>query len=386
MTGADTITIAPSVLLRTPLHDLHVELGARMAPFAGYDMPIQYPMGVLKEHQHTRAAAGVFDVSHMGQVLLRAKSGAYADLAAAVERLLPIDVAGLAPGKQRYGFLTTDAGGIVDDLMVSRLGDTLFVVCNASRKDVDAALLRENLSRACEIEILDRALIALQGPLAAPTLERLAPAVASMRFMEAREIEIGGASCLATRSGYTGEDGFEVSVPVDRARDIVEALLAMEGVAPIGLGARDSLRLEAGLCLYGADMDETTTPIEAGLAWAIPKCRRTGGARAGGFPGVERILSEIVQGPKRVRVGLRPDGRAPVRGGAAIYPTETDAEPIGRVTSGGFGPSADAPIAMGYVPAALATPGAHVFLELRGKRPQAEVVALPFVEHRYKRV
>jgi len=378
-------TAVSELLRRTPLHALHLSLGARMGPFAGYDMPIQYPLGVLKEHLHTRAAAGLFDVSHMGQLRLKAHSGAYADLAAALETLLPVDVAGLASGRQRYGFLIDDAGGVLDDLMLARFGDEIFLVCNAARKAHDEAFLRARLSQDCEIETLDRGLIALQGPGAEEALARLAPAVTAMRFMDARELEIMGEACIATRSGYTGEDGFELSLPTSIAPAFAEKLLAIAGVAPIGLGARDSLRLEAGLCLYGADMDETTSPIEAGLAWAIPKCRRRGGARAGGFPGAERILGEIETGAPRRRVGLLPEGRAPIRAGAEIFANDSDAAPIGRVTSGGFGPSADAPICMGYLPAELATPGARVFVELRGKRPQADVVEPPFVQHRYKR-
>ncbi len=303
------------VLRQTPLHSLHLALGARMGPFAGYDMPIQYPAGVLKEHLHTRVAAGLFDVSHMGQLWLTAKSGNYDDLARAVEALVPIDLVGLAPGRQRYGFFTCENGGVFDDLMISRYGDALLVVCNAARKAEDEALLRARLSEACEIERLDRALIALQGPKAAEVLTELAPDLGDTRFMDARKTVIRCAACYVTRSGYTGEDGFEISVPLEKAEEIAKALLAAEGVAPIGLGARDSLRLEAGLCLYGADLDEATTPIEANLSWAIPKARRRGGARAGGFPGEATILDELEHGPKRLRVGVKPQGRAPVRAG-----------------------------------------------------------------------
>jgi aminomethyltransferase len=372
-------------LKHTPLHSLHLALGARMGPFAGYDMPIQYPAGVLKEHLHTRASAGLFDVSHMGQLWLTAKSGGYDALARAVETLVPVDLLGLAPGRQRYGFLTCESGGLFDDLMISRYGDALLIVCNAARKAEDEALLRARLSGACEIETLDRALIALQGPRAEEALSTLAPEVRDMRFMDARQATMGGTASHVTRSGYTGEDGFEISLPVEEAEEIAMALLATDGVAAIGLGARDSLRLEAGLCLYGADLDEATTPVEADLSWAIPKVRRRGGARPGGFPGEGRILAELESGPKRLRVGVRPKGRAPVRAGAAIFAAETDAAPIGRVTSGGFSPSLDAPISIGYLPALLAKPGTCIFLELRGQKAPAEVVALPFVSHHYRR-
>ena len=372
-------------LKQTPLHALHLELGARMGPFAGYDMPIQYPAGVLKEHLHTRASAGLFDVSHMGQLWLSAKSGSFDDLARAVEALVPVDLLGLAPGRQRYGFLTCENGGVFDDLMISRYGDALLIVCNAARKAEDEALLRAHLSASCDIETLDRALIALQGPRAEEALSSLAPEVREMRFMDARQATICGGASYVTRSGYTGEDGFEISVPITKAEEIAKALLATDGVAPIGLGARDSLRLEAGLCLYGADLDEATTPVEADLSWAIPKVRRRGGARAGGFPGEGTILAELETGPKRLRVGLKPQGRAPVRAGAAIFAAENDAAPIGRVTSGGFSPSLDAPISIGYLPVAVAKPGTCIFLELRGQKAPAEVVALPFVSHHYRR-
>jgi len=373
-------------LRQTPLHSLHVALRARMGPFAGYDMPIHYPAGVLKEHLHTRAAAGLFDVSHMGQLRLKPKSGSYDDLARVVEAVVPVDLLGLAPGRQRYGFLTCENGGVFDDLMISRYGDALLIVCNAARKADDEAFLRARISETCEIETLDRALIALQGPRAEQALSSLAPEIHDMRFMDARESVICTAPSYVTRSGYTGEDGFEISVPVAKAEEIAKALLAADGVAPIGLGARDSLRLEAGLCLYGADLDEATTPVEADLSWAIQKVRRRGGVRAGGFPGDKTILAELETGPKRLRVGLKPQGRAPVRAGAAIFAAATDAAPIGRVTSGGFSPSLEAPISIGYPPASLARPGTCLFLELRGQKAPAEVVALPFVSHHYRRV
>ena len=371
-------------LRQTPLYDLHRALGARMVGFAGYEMPVQYPMGVLKEHLHTRAAAGLFDVSHMGQIVLRAKRGDVDEAARALERLVPMDVLGLAVGRQRYAFFTNEAGGILDDLMIARFPDSLLLICNAARKAADEAHLRDALSDCCEIEALDSALIALQGPSAESALAPLASNVSSMRFMDARETSIMGAKCIVTRSGYTGEDGFEISIPSSNAREIVETLLARPNVAPIGLGARDSLRLEAGLCLYGADLDEATTPVEGGLSWAIQKVRRRGGSRAGGFPGADVILNQLDAGAARRRVGLRPEGRAPVRGGALLFAADDGGEPIGRVTSGGFGPSVDAPIAMGYLPAALSKIGSRVFADLRGKREPATIVALPFVKPRYK--
>ena len=370
---------------RTPLYDLHRALGARMVGFAGYEMPVQYPMGVLKEHLHTRAAAGLFDVSHMGQIVLRAKRGDVDDAARALERLVPMDVVGLAVGRQRYAFFTNEAGGILDDLMIARFPDSLLLICNAARKAADEAHLRDALSDCCEIEALDSALIALQGPSVESALAPLAPDISSLRFMDARETSIMGAKCIVTRSGYTGEDGFEVSIPSSNAREIVETLLARPNVAPIGLGARDSLRLEAGLCLYGADLDEATTPVEGGLSWAIQKVRRRGGCRAGGFPGADVILNQLDAGAARRRVGLRPEGRAPVRGGALLFAADDGGEPIGRVTSGGFGPSVDAPIAMGYLPADLSKIGSRVFADLRGKREPATVVTLPFVKPHYKR-
>ncbi|MEX2166653.1 MAG: glycine cleavage system aminomethyltransferase GcvT [Methyloceanibacter sp.] len=373
------------VLRRTPLFALHVELGARMVPFAGYEMPVQYQPGVLKEHLHTREAAGLFDVSHMGQIVLRAKSGDVRDAALALEALVPVDIVGLEPGRVRYAFFTTAQGGILDDLTVANLGDRLLLVVNASRKADDEAHLRAAFGGACEIDVLDRALIALQGPQAEATLARVAPDCIAMRFMEARRLTLMSAECLVTRSGYTGEDGFEISIPADMAREIAEELLANEKVAPIGLGARDSLRLEAGLCLYGADIDESTTPVEAGLSWALQKVRRKGGARAGGFPGAEIILEQLASGAPRRRIGLKPEGRAPVRAGAPLYAEEGGTAAIGAVTSGGFGPSLAAPIAMGYLPAALAEPGTRIFAELRGSRLPAAVGALPFIAPKYKR-
>jgi aminomethyltransferase len=381
----ETAMTSDEALRHTPLHALHIELRARMVPFAGYDMPVQYPPGVLKEHLHTRAGAGLFDVSHMGQIVMRAKSGDVRDAARALERLVPVDILDLAPGRLRYAFFTNAHGGILDDLMVANCGDHLLLVVNAACKATDEAHLRGQLGKECEVERLDRALIALQGPKAETALAILAPECTSMRFMDVRTLTLMGAECMVSRSGYTGEDGYEISTPADIAREIAEELLANADVAPIGLGARDSLRLEAGLCLYGSDIDDKTTPVEAGLSWAIQKERRSGGAREGGFPGAEIILGQLEHGTPRHRVGLRPEGRAPVRASAPLY-VEADASArIGSVTSGGFGPSLNAPIAMGYLAAALAVPGTRVFAEVRGNRLPIAVTALPFIVPKYKR-
>ncbi|MBC2834156.1 glycine cleavage system aminomethyltransferase GcvT [Paragemmobacter straminiformis] len=372
-----------SDLLRLGLHDLHVSLGGKMVPFAGYDMPVQYPAGVMKEHIHTRTAAGLFDVSHMGQVILHPK-GSMADLALVFEALMPVDVLGLAQGRQRYGLFTNDAGGILDDLMFANRGDHLFVVVNAACKHADVAHMRAHLSAVAEVEFIEnRALLALQGPQAGDVLARLIPETAAMRFMDVARPLWQGTELWVSRSGYTGEDGFEISVPEARAEAFAKALLAEPEVLPIGLGARDSLRLEAGLCLYGHDIDTTTSPVEAGLTWAIQKARRAGGDRAGGFPGAPRILSELATGPARLRVGLRPDGRAPMREGTAIF-SDKD-ESIGTITSGGFGPSVEAPVAMGYVSAPNAATGTTLLGELRGKRLPVTVTDLPFHPTSYKR-
>jgi len=372
-------------LFRTGLYDLHLRLGAKMVPFAGYEMPVQYPMGVLREHLHTRAAAGLFDVGHMGQVILRAPSGRAVDAALALEALVPVDLAGLAEGRQRYAMFTNEAGGILDDLMVANRGDHLFVVVNAACKDTDLAHMRAHLAGACAVDdITDRALLALQGPAAEAALARLVPGVVAMRFMDVGVFGWGGVELWVSRSGYTGEDGFEVSLPDTAAVAFAEALLAMPEVAPIGLGARDSLRLEAGLCLYGHDIDEATSPVEASLAWAIQKARRAGGARAGGFPGAARILRDLADGPARRRMGLAPEGRAPMREGVEVFAAPEGGAPIGVVTSGGFGPSINAPMAMAYLPAEL-TEGAMVYGEVRGKRLPARIVALPFQPTTFKR-
>ncbi|MGZ8368986.1 MAG: glycine cleavage system aminomethyltransferase GcvT [Rhodoplanes sp.] len=373
-------------LKRTPLHALHVRLGARMVPFAGYDMPVQYPTGIIKEHEHTRAAAGLFDVSHMGQIALRPRSGRIEDAARALETLVPADIVGLPQGRQRYALFTNEGGGILDDLMVSNQGDHLFLVVNASRKEADEEHLRTHLAASCEVvPLCERALVALQGPQAVDVLASFAPELRAMRFMDARTIALMGERCLASRSGYTGEDGFEISLPAEKAEAFCGALLQNPAVKPIGLGARDSLRLEAGLCLYGADLDVITTPVEAALVWSIGGVRRAGGARAGGFPGGETILKQMAESARRRRVGLKPEGRAPVRGGTIIYPAEHGGEPIGTVTSGGFGVSVGAPVAMGYVEPALAQPGTTLFADVRGKRLPVRVAALPFVPARFKR-
>ena len=375
--------MSDSATLHTPLHALHVELGARMGPFAGYDMPIQYGTGILAEHLHTRSRAGLFDVSHMGQAELVGPD--HATVAAALERLCPADFLGLAPGRQRYSQLLNAEGGVIDDLMVSRppgADGRLSLVVNASRKAIDFALLESNLPSSVRLIRLDRlALVALQGPAAVAALERLAPdgGLAAMSFMAVQPVRLDRFTAFVSRSGYTGEDGFEISLPADEAEAFARRLLADPEVAPIGLGARDSLRLEAGLCLYGHELDETIDPIEAGLAWSIQKRRRV----EGGFPGAARVQAALAKGPARQRVGIRPDGRAPAREGAEIV--DASGAPLGVVTSGGFGPSVGAPIAMGYVASAAAAPGAAVSLMVRGRPLAARISPLPFHPHAYHR-
>jgi aminomethyltransferase len=367
--------MADAALHRTPLHDLHLSLGAKMVAFAGYAMPVQYPSGIMAEHLHTRARAGLFDVSHMGQLRL---DGAAA--AAALEALVPGDIAGLAPGRMRYTLLTNDEGGILDDLMVTAAGDHLFLVVNASRKVEDVAHLRRRLAAGVAVTPLaDRALLALQGPAAAAVLARLAPAAKDMAFMTGRALALDGLPCFVTRSGYTGEDGFEISVPAAAAERLARRLLSEPEVMPAGLGARDSLRLEAGLCLHGHDIDETTSVVEADLAWAIQKRRRA----EGGFPGAALLAAQLEGGAARKRVGIKPEGRAPAREGTEI--TDAAGAVIGRVTSGGFGPSVDGPVAMGYVAAAAAALGTALTLLVRGTPRPARVVPMPFVPHRYHR-
>ncbi|WP_322518030.1 glycine cleavage system aminomethyltransferase GcvT [Rhodopseudomonas palustris] len=375
-----------AALKRTPLHALHLARGGKMVPFAGYDMPVQYAPGVLKEHLHTRAGAGLFDVSHMGQIELRAKSGKLDDAARALEALVPQDIAALAQGRQRYAQFTNESGGILDDLMVTNLGDRLFLVVNAACKAEDEAHLRAHLSETCEITTLPaRALLALQGPKAEAALAKFCADVTRLKFMDVAELGLNGLPCIVSRSGYTGEDGFEISVPADGAEAFAQALLGNPDVLPIGLGARDSLRLEAGLCLYGHDIDTTTTPVEGGLSWSIQKSRRSGGARPGGFLGSDAILAQLDGGTVHTRVGLRPEGRAPVREGAALYDSADATEAIGKVTSGGFGPSLNAPVAMGYLPTAQAARDTLVFAEVRGQRLPLRVASMPFVPNTYKR-
>jgi aminomethyltransferase len=365
--------MAESTLHRTPLHELHKSLGAKMVPFAGYDMPVQYAAGIMAEHLHTRAKAGLFDVSHMGQVRL---DGAGA--AQALETLVPGDVAGLAPGRMRYTLLTNDAAGILDDLMVTNTGDHLMLVVNASRKHDDVAHLRRHLDgRATPLD--DRALLALQGPAAAAVLARVAPGAASMAFMTGAAMNVDGLACFVTRSGYTGEDGFEISVAARSAERLARRLLAEPEVAPVGLGARDSLRLEAGLCLHGHDIDETTSVVEADLTWAVQKRRRA----EGGFPGAAVIARQLKEGPPRKRVGIKPEGRG--GGGEGKESTNAAGAVIGRTTHGGFGPSADGPIAMGYVATAQSALGTALKLMVRGTPRPARIVPLPFVPHRYHR-
>lgn len=373
--------MSTETLLQTPLHALHLELGARMVPFAGYDMPVQYPLGVMKEHLHTREQAGLFDVSHMGQIRL---SGANA--AKALETLVPVDIIDLPVGMQRYAMFTNEQGGILDDLMVANLGnDELFLVVNAACKDQDLAHLRQRIADQCQIQPLfeERALLALQGPAAVKVLERLAPEVAKMTFMQFQPVQLLGADCFVSRSGYTGEDGFEISVPADQAEALARRLLAEPEVAPIGLGARDSLRLEAGLCLYGHDMNAQTTPIEASLLWAISKARRADGERAAGFPGAAAVFAHQQAGVARKRVGLLPQERTPVREGAEIV--DEVGTVIGTVCSGGFGPSLNAPVAMGYLDAAHTALETNVWAIVRGKRVAMKVSKMPFVAQRYYR-
>jgi aminomethyltransferase len=374
-----------SVPQRLPLRDLHLSHEARMVPFAGYEMPIHYDAGILQEHLHTRRAAGLFDVSHMGQVFLYPRSGDVLDAARALERLVPADLATLAAGRQRYTFFTHESGGIRDDLMVANLGEFLLLVVNAACKSADEAHLREHLSDVCDISASsDRALLALQGPRSSAVLSELVPAVGSMRFMDAGVYTIAEASCFVARSGYTGEDGFEISVTVDSVTRVAELLLANPQVRLAGLGARDSLRLEAGLCLYGQDIDLNTTPVEAALEWAIQRARRSGGARAGGFPGSDVILDQLQRGSSRKRIGVKSAAR-PVRAGTLLFADHQSDSPIGRVTSGGFGPTVEGPVAMGYVPTQLAHEGTTLHAEVRGERLRVTTAALPFNQHNYHR-
>ncbi|WP_434361869.1 glycine cleavage system aminomethyltransferase GcvT [Parasalinivibrio latis] len=367
-------------LNKTPLHNLHLELGAKMVPFAGFDMPVQYALGVRKEHLHTRENAGLFDVSHMGQLRLHGENAAKA-----LESLVPVDIIDLPEGKQRYAFFTNEQGGIMDDLMVSNFGDHLFVVVNAACKDQDIAHLKANLPSDVTVEVLeDRALLALQGPRASEVMEAINPDVNKMVFMDVGTFELDGVTCFVSRSGYTGEDGFEISVPADKAEKFSRRLLEDERVEFIGLGARDSLRLECGLCLYGHDLDTSTTPVEGALLWGISKPRRADGERAGGFPGADIILKQIqTKEVSRKRVGLAGLGKAPVREGAKLF--NGDNEEIGVVTSGTFGPTAEKPVAMGYVKPEYSALNSEVFAEVRGKLLPMQVVRMPMVPQRYYR-
>ncbi|MET1416004.1 glycine cleavage system aminomethyltransferase GcvT [Roseibium sp. HPY-6] len=359
---------------RTPLYDLHVELGGKMVDFAGWEMPVQYPLGIMGEHKQCREKAALFDVSHMGQVILKGEN-----VGEKLEALCPQAFSTLKEGKARYGFFTNEAGGIMDDLIVSNAGDHFFVVVNASMRHQDIPHMARHLDGVEVIEIFDRALVAVQGPKAEDVVGALCPAARDLKFMETTVAEINGVTCRVSRLGYTGEDGYEISIPEDKAVEIARSFLANEDCEPAGLGARDSLRLEAGLCLYGNDIDNDTSPIEASLIWAIQKRRR----EEGGFPGADRILREVAEGPSRKLVGLKPDGRAPARHGVEVQ--SEGGQSIGVVTSGGFGPTAGGPVAMGYVSAASAEPGTKVNLMIRGKAQPAEIVRLPFVQQNYKR-
>ncbi len=367
-------------LLKTPLYQAHIDAGAKMVPFAGYDMPVQYALGVKKEHLHTRDNAGLFDVSHMGQLRLTGVNAAKA-----LEALVPVDIIDLPKGQQRYAFFTNEKGGIMDDLMVANLGDSLFVVVNAACKDQDIAHLQANLPADVKLEVIDdRALLALQGPKAAEVLARFAPQVAEMVFMQVDQVTLLGAECIVSRSGYTGEDGFEISVPQDKALELANALTECDEVEWIGLGARDSLRLECGLCLYGHDLDTETTPVESSLLWGISKVRRQDGERAGGFPGAEIILQQIsTKDVSKKRVGLVGQTKAPVREGAKLF--DADNNEIGVVTSGTAGPNAGKPVSMGYVKPQFAAIDTEVFAEVRGKMLAMTVSKMPFVPQRYYR-
>ncbi|WP_171101525.1 glycine cleavage system aminomethyltransferase GcvT [Ruegeria sp. HKCCD7255] len=359
---------------RTPLYDLHVELGGKMVDFAGWEMPVQYPAGIMAEHNQCREKAALFDVSHMGQVILCGDA-----VGEKLETLCPQAYATLKEGKARYGFFTNANGGIMDDLIVSNAGDQYFVVVNAALRHQDIPHMRDNLDGVEVIEIFDRALVAVQGPAAENVVGALCSAARDLKFMETTVAEINGVECRISRLGYTGEDGYEISIPEDKAIEITRAFLAHEDCEPAGLGARDSLRLEAGLCLYGNDIDQTTSPIEASLGWAIQKRRK----EEGGFPGAARIQRELAEGPARKLVGIKPAGRAPARQGVEIQ--SANGASIGQITSGGFGPTVGGPVAMGYVSAGHAEPGETVNLIIRGKPQPAEIVALPFVKQNYKR-
>jgi len=379
--------LTPSAsLFRTPLFDLHREQGGRFAPFAGYEMPMHYAAGILKEHLHTREAAGIFDVSHMGQIAVRPRRGELGAAQRALERIVPSDVLGLGVGQQRYSLMTNREGGIIDDVIIGNLGDHLLLIVNASRKAEDLSHLQMAVGEDCILEPLtDRALIAVQGPASQSVILRSRINAANLRFMEIQQADFDGSPCTISRSGYTGEDGFEISVPAATAEALARRLLAQSETILVGLGARDTLRLEAGLCLYGADLDESVTPIEAGLAWVIGKPRRPDGERAGGFPGAERIFGQIEKGSARLRVRVKPSDRTIIRAGTTLFADASSGDGIGTVTSGGFGPSINGPIAMAYVTANYAAPTKPIWAEVRGRRIPANVASLPFVPHRYKR-
>jgi aminomethyltransferase len=371
------VTIAAQAakeLRRTPLYDVHIQRGGKMVDFAGWSLPVEYPTGIVAEHKHCRAAAALFDVSHMGQLVLKGGNPARA-----IEALVPSAIEGLKPGKARYSVLTNDGGGIIDDLIISNTNDALFLVINAATRERDIRHLASRLPGVELVEIADRALLAIQGPASQEVLAGLIPATLALNFMETTAVEVLGVMCRVSRLGYTGEDGFELSVPASHAADICVALLDNKLIRPAGLGARDTLRLEAGLCLYGQDIDEGTSPVEAQLSWVMQKRRR----EEGGFPGAQRILGELTAGPKRKLVGVRPTGRAPARHGVEI--TGATGEAIGAVTSGGFSPTLGAPISIGYVSSAYAEPGTEVGLRVRNQLLPAVVTAVPFVPHRYKR-
>ncbi len=378
-TDIERLSMSDTSLLKTPLFDLHLELGAKMVPFAGYEMPVQYPVGLMKEHQHTREQAGLFDVSHMGQVVVRGEK-----VAEELEKLIPVDLAALGENKQSYGVFTNEQGGILDDLIACRWADdAFFLVVNAACKADDIAHLKNHL-QGCELEVLeDRALLALQGPAAKTVMAELAPAVTDLVFMSGTRVEVNGVDCYVTRSGYTGEDGFEISVPSSQCEQLARKLLSFEQVEPIGLGARDSLRLEAGLCLYGHDMNAEISPVEASLLWSISKSRRADGSRAGGFLGAETVLAQIADGVGKKRVGFAVEGRGPVREGSEIV--DTEGNEIGVVTSGTFGPTKGEPVAMGYVAAEFAKVGTEVTALVRGKPRKLTVSKMPFVSQNYYR-
>ncbi len=364
---------------KTPLFELHQQHAAKMVGYAGYTMPINYDDGILKEHAHTREAASLFDVSHMGQLTVSGK-----DAAAALERLLPVDLLGLGKNRQRYALITNERGGIQDDLMVTNAGEYLFLVVNASRKNEDLAYFESTLDGDCQLSVLeDHALIAIQGPAAAGAMKRIAPLSCQLVFMQAARMEVTGIDCFVTRSGYTGEDGFEISVPADAAMEVAGALLCQEKVRPAGLGARDTLRLEAGLCLYGQDIDDSTTPVEAGLKWALSKDRRPGGERAGGYPGFEVIARQLEGGVKRCRVGIVPEGRAPVRGETVLV--DKSGKEVGKITSGGYGATVGGPVAMAYVKTSSGAEDTRLDAMVRGRARPVRVAKLPFVRPRYYR-